>query len=163
MEPAAFLADELAKTREWTKQLLADLDGDDWGFQLKEEMYHATWLVGHIAWAQHGLVMRRCFGEGPLDNAYADPFKIGTTPVPLGEGTYPAVGDLVAHFDRVQEMVVEKVRGMTGADLETTLEGKPHPMFTTKGSAVVHSTRHEAFHAGQIATIRRMLGRSPLR
>jgi hypothetical protein len=163
MEPGTFMANELTKTREWTQQLLEDFEGDDWGYQLKDELFHATWLVGHVAWAQHGLVMRRCFGEGPLDAAFSDPFKIGTTPGPVSGGAYPAVGDLLAHFDRVQEMVVDKVRGMTAADLETTLEGKPHPMFSTRGGAVVHSTRHEAFHAGQIATIRRMLGRSPLR
>ena len=162
MEPADFLADELAKTRAWTKQLLADFSGEDWACQPGEGMFHAVWLIGHIAWAQHGLVAIRCFGEGPVVTAYADPFKIGSTPAPVSRKAYPAVDDLVAHFDRVQEDTLAKVRSMSAEDLEASA-GKPHPMFTTKGGAVMHSTRHEAFHAGQIATIRRILGRAPLR
>jgi len=163
MKQAEFLAEELIKTRGWTKQLLADFSGADWGYQPQPGMSHAIWLIGHISLAQHGLVAVRCFGEAPLESAYADPFKIGSTPLPVDQHTYPGAEELLTHFDRVQETVVAKVRGMSDEDLTAPVGGKPHPMFTTKGGAVVHSTRHEAFHTGQIATLRRLLGRAPLR
>jgi hypothetical protein len=42
-------------------------------------------------------------------------------------------------------------------------DGKPHPHYKDKCGVVAHCNRHEAFHAGQIAMIRRLLGKSFLR
>ena len=42
-------------------------------------------------------------------------------------------------------------------------DGARHPHYDDKSGAVSHCNRHEAFHAGQIATIRRLLGKSFLR
>ena len=42
-------------------------------------------------------------------------------------------------------------------------DGAVHPHYTDKLGAVSHCARHEAFHAGQLATIRRLLGKPFLR
>ena len=43
-------------------------------------------------------------------------------------------------------------------------DGKsPHPHYKDKRGAVAHCNRHEAFHAGQLAMIRRLLGKTFLR
>ncbi len=34
--------------------------------------------------------------------------------------------------------------------------GKPHPLFDDRRGAISHASRHEAFHAGQLALIRRL-------
>ena len=42
-------------------------------------------------------------------------------------------------------------------------DGGKHPHYDTKLEAIGHISRHEAFHAGQLATLRRLLGKSFLR
>ena len=42
-------------------------------------------------------------------------------------------------------------------------DGAPHPHYTRVAGAVGHASRHEAFHAGQIALLRRLLGKQFLR
>ena len=42
-------------------------------------------------------------------------------------------------------------------------DGRPHPHYRDKVGAVPHCAGHEAFHAGQLALIRRMLGKAFLR
>ena len=39
----------------------------------------------------------------------------------------------------------------------------PHPLFSTRFGALVFCPEHECLHAGQIALIRRLLGKPPLR
>jgi hypothetical protein len=40
---------------------------------------------------------------------------------------------------------------------------EPHPRFATKLEAIEFCSQHELLHAGQIALLRRLLGRPPLR
>ena len=42
-------------------------------------------------------------------------------------------------------------------------DGNPHQHYQTVRGAVTHCNRHEAFHAGQLALIRRLLGKPFLR
>ena len=60
----------------------------------------------------------------------------------------------------------EAIRGMSDALLAEpafAADGSPHPLYRDKCGAIAHCARHEAFHAGQIATIRRLLGKPFLR
>ncbi len=69
-------------------------------------------------------------------------------------------------MDTIHARTVEGVRGMSDDLLIQPASGKdgqPHPHYREKKRAVSHCARHEAFHAGQIATIRRLLGKPFLR
>lgn len=66
----------------------------------------------------------------------------------------------------VQARTVEALRGMSESQLAEPAygkDGRPHPHYRDKRGAVIHCNRHEAFHAGQLATLRRLLGKSFLR
>jgi len=52
--------------------------------------------------------------------------------------------------------------GRSDAELDVPVE-QPHPVFTTKLEAVEYAPQHELIHAGQIALLRRLMGKAPLR
>jgi len=167
MTNAELLARQIDDTRDWTLKLIADFSGDEWTFQPQPGLAHALWLCGHLACAQDLLVHIRCLGQaGLVDEAFSRHFPIGSPVASASDHDYPSVESVRATFDRVHAATIAAVRSMSDALLAEAAfggDGKPHPHYTDKAGAVSHCSRHEAFHAGQIATIRRLLGKSFLR
>ena len=83
------------------------------------------------------------------------------------EYDYPPVEQVLAVMEDVLAKTVDAVRGMNDdflAEPAFGADGKtPHPHYKDKRGAVSHCGRHEAFHAGQLATVRRLLGKPFLR
>ena len=168
MTTAELLATQMDDTRAWTLKLLADLNGDDWFFQPASGMGHALWLCGHLTCSQHLLIHVRCLGtKGVLGDAFTGHFPIGSPVASRGEHDYPSVDAVRASMNDVHARTIEVVRGMSDTLLvepSFAADGKSaHPHYRDKCGAVTHCFRHEAFHAGQIASIRRLLGRPFLR
>jgi uncharacterized damage-inducible protein DinB len=162
----AVLAEQLDGTRDWTLKLLADIRGDDWTFQPAAGLAHATWLCGHLACSQHLLIHVRCLGRPFLSDAFVANFPIGGPVRSVREHAYPTIDELLRVMADVHARTLTAVRGMDDARLAEPCRGKdggPHPHYRDKRGAVSHCGRHEAFHAGQLALIRRLLGKSFLR
>ncbi|MFQ5413479.1 MAG: DinB family protein [Phycisphaerae bacterium] len=167
MTAADLLVTQLNDTRDWTLNIIADLTGDDWAFQPRPGMAHALWLCGHLATGQHNLIHVRCLGRGVLDDAYCRHFPHGAPIRSATEYAYPAVDAILATMADTHAKTCAAVAAMTDdllAEPAFGPDGKtPHPHYRDKLGAVSHSVRHEAFHAGQLATIRRLLGKPFLR
>jgi len=168
MKTAELLARQLDDTRDWTLKLIADLKGDDWTFQPAPGMAHSLWLCGHLACSESLLVFVRCLGKPALvESAFADHFAIGGAVKSTKEHNYPSIETVLSTMRLVQAETVKAIREMSDALLAEPAfagDGKsPHPHYRDKAGAVAHCSRHEAFHAGQIAMIRRLLGKLFLR
>lgn len=160
------LASQLDGTRDWTLRLLADVRGDDWAFQPASGLPHALWLCGHIAVSQDVLIHVRCLGKGVVDPAFAAKFPMGGPVAAVSGGAYPSPEEALAVMRDTHEKTLAAVRGMSEALLAEPAFGKDgaiHPHYRDKLGAVSHCDRHEAFHAGQLATLRRMIGKPFLR
>ena len=166
MKTSELLAQQLEDTRDWTLKLIADLADDDWLYQPGSGQGHALWICGHLATAQDTLIHVRCLGNPVLDDAFRNHFPVGA-PVKSGaEHAYPDATAVLRTMDRVHSETLARVRTMSDellAEAASGKDGTPHPHYRTKMGAVSHCGRHEAFHAGQIATIRGLLGRAFLR
>ena len=167
MTQSELLAQQLEDTREWTLALLADIDGDDWFHQPAQGVAHALWLCGHLTSAQNTLVHTRCLGSSVLEEEFKAHFMLGVPVKSKREYDFPTPDHVLTVMEDIQSKTVTAVRGMSddvlsepafGADGVTT-----HPHYRDKRGAVSHCVRHEAFHAGQIATIRRLTGKTFLR
>ncbi|MEK6799822.1 MAG: DinB family protein [Planctomycetota bacterium] len=168
MTHAELLAEQLEWTREWTLRLIADLEGADWSFQPGLGLAHPLWLCGHLACSQDILIFGRCLGQsGVIDDSFKSHFAIGGPVKSTTEHKYPPLSDVLSTMRDVHAKTLEAVRGMSDDLLAQPAfagDGKsPHPHYKDKRGAASHCSRHEAFHAGQIALIRRLLGRTFLR
>ncbi len=161
------LSDQLDGTREWTLKLFADLRGDDWVFQPGTGLAHPLWLCGHLAVSQQTLIFGRCLGRTILDDSFVKHFPIGGPVKSAKEHDYPRVEHVLEVMADVHVKTLEAVRGMSEALLAEpayAADGKSaHPHYRDKLGVVTHCNRHEAFHAGQLAMIRRLLGKAFLR
>jgi uncharacterized damage-inducible protein DinB len=168
MKYTQMLVDQLEGTRDWTLKLLADLDGDDWTFQPAEGMAHALWLCGHLSCAQDLLVFTRVLGrDAVLAEDFTSHFPIGSPVASTTDHQYPSSSAIRSTMDDMQKRTLAAIGDMTEGQLaEPAFAGdgtSVHPHYRTKGGAIAHLNRHEAFHAGQISSLRRLLGKSFLR
>lgn len=166
MNLAEMLADQLNGSRDWTLRLIADLKDEQWTFQPRTGLAHPLWLCGHLAVAEHLLVLTRCLGRGDPDQAFAEHFPIGGPIKSTHQHDYPGVDVVLNQMDATHGTVLTAIRGMSEAQLAEPCGGKdgaPHPHYKTKWGAIAHAARHEGFHAGQLAMLRRLMGKSFLR
>ena len=160
------LIEALDGARDWTLLLIADVVGDEWTYQPKIGAQHILWLCGHLASAQQTLILVRCLGGEKTDIAFNSHFPIGESVKNATEHCYPAPDVILQKMADTHATVLDGVARMTDAELAEPCSGKDgavHPHYTTKRGAINHCARHEAFHAGQIALLRRMQGKSFLR
>lgn len=157
----------LAFSRRLVQQYLADLEPEEWLWQPTEGVTHVTWQVGHLTLVEHFLLMKRVRGERPEDAElfplaeYAQKFGRGSTPNPDPQAN-PSPEELQQALARVHERATSEVQQYTDEQLDVPL-AEPHPAFSTKLEAVEFCSQHELMHAGQIALLRRLMGRKPLR
>lgn len=161
------LAEQLHGTRDWTLKLLADLHGDDWDFQPAPGLAHARWICGHLAVSQNVLIHVRCLNQPALHDAFAAHFQIGG-PVPsAADYAYPPIEEILRVMFMMHERTLTALRAAPDAlfrEPAFAADGKsPHPHYRDKFGAASHCSRHEAFHAGQLALIRRLRGKPFLR
>lgn len=167
MKLGHMLADDLDGSRDWTRKLLADLAGTDWGFQPGPGLAHALWLCGHLACSENLLIHVRALGaDSLLDDDFTRHFPIGGPVRSIREHDFPPVEAVHRIMDDVHRQTLFALREVDDGLLAEPCmgaAGKPHPHYRDKRSAVVHCMRHEAFHAGQLAMLRRLLGKPFLR
>jgi hypothetical protein len=160
------LVEQLRRTREWTLLLLEGIEGTDWTYQPKPGVQHALWICGHLAVAQEALVFVRCLNKSVLDPAFKTHFPTGGDIKSAPQYDWPDPRVVRSKMDEMQRITESEVASLSEGLLAQpafAADGKPHPHYTNKLGAISHAARHEAFHAGQLALIRRLLGKKFLR
>lgn len=167
MSVGMILAEQLEGTRDWTRKLIKDLKEADWTYQPAPGLAHALWTCGHLAASQDVLVHVRVLGRPSiLDPAFAAHFPMGQAVRSAAEHDYPPIESVLRVMEDVHRQTLEVVKGLRDEFLREPAYGKDgaaHPHYRDKLGAISHCDRHEAFHAGQIALIRRLLGKNFLR
>jgi uncharacterized damage-inducible protein DinB len=152
--------------RQYTLNLLEDIDDGDWFRQPHEGITHIAWQVGHLAMAEYALTMIRVRGKEPEDEQiipanFFRRFQKGTTPA-SDASDYPAPEEIRQVLGRVHEHAMQELSRYTDRELEVKLP-EPHAVFDTKLGSIFFCSAHELIHAGQIGLLRRLLGKKPLR
>jgi hypothetical protein len=160
------IADLLTKTRIFTKDLLDHLAEDDWYRLPNQGVTHIAWQAAHIAMAEYRLTLQRIRGQRPEDETLVSSdflahFAKGSVPVADPNGQ-PTPQEIRETMNRVHERAMQELAVLPESVLDEKLES-PHPMFDTKGGALMWSAAHEMLHAGEIALLRRLHGQAPLR
>jgi hypothetical protein len=158
--------ERLRRARTFTRRFLADLAPDEWFWSPPAYTTHIAWQTGHIAVAQYNLCLRRLRGRTAEDDtlmpeAFFDVFKVGSQPL-SGAANNPPLEQIQRVFDAVQQQVLIELPNVDNAELDAPVD-PPHPAFKTKLGAIEWCSPHEFVHAGQIAMLRRLMGKPPLR
>lgn len=131
--------------------------------QIAEHINHLTWIAGH-------LLNNRYFFASQLgldkEFEYKDAFTDFTAPPPFNRAisplvNYPAIDSLSAKWNEISPLMIDAAAGVTE-------EKMAEPFFiqlpTGNNMEALFSffAIHEAYHIGQMSTIRRYLGLGPI-
>jgi hypothetical protein len=152
--------------RHFTSQFLNDVGPEEWFWHPPGLVTHVAWQIGHLAAAQYMLCLQRLRGARDADQFlisedFLARFGRGSTPA-SGAQNNPPQEEIRRVFNGVFEQSLAELADPSDADLDVPLP-QPHPAFRTKLEAVEFCPMHEMVHAGQIALLRRLMGKPPLR
>lgn len=161
MKQAALIADIMDHTRQLTKYFIKQLDTDrlEERYAINgEQLNSAYWVIAHIIWAEHALVLQQLAGQ-PMDLPWVKAFGFGSTGE-LPEGR-PDFKGLWAALNEVHENSMKFVRGMSDDELDVPLDtgNIPMPLWKNKREVLYHVIRHEGQHVGHISWICRFQGK----
>ena len=160
------LLDQLDAVRAFTKAFLEDLSDEEWFWQPPGLATHIAWQVGHLTIAEYGLCLHQVRGGNPDDASFLPErlkheYGIGSTPAPGADRNLP-LDEMRTAFEEVHRRTLTELATVTDDQLAEPVK-RPRPMFRTKGESIWWSSHHECVHAGQIALLRRQMGKAPLR
>jgi uncharacterized damage-inducible protein DinB len=167
MQGISDVLEQVSTVRRYTQDLLSHIEPELWFRQPTEGVTHVAWQVGHLAVAQYGLALKRVRGEQPAD-ALLIPAEFRQA---FGKGSIPqsdpaqnrSIDEIRSVLDSVHEQVLAELPALPDSVFDEPSDTPPHPMFKSKQGAVIWSVQHEFIHIGQIALLRRLLGKEWLR
>lgn len=154
--------EDLARTFAFHDQVIWKLthefDGADWLARVGEARAHPYWLVGHLT--AHRAIMIEATGGDPAPfDSYVEGFGRGTEP---GESMPIELDRLVGDLREAGQRLVERMRGMTEAELAGPSKRRFPDGSETVGGQLHFMSFHEAYHIGQLAMIARARGKPGL-
>jgi len=127
--------------------------------QIAEHINHLTWIAGH-------LVNNRYFFASQLgvtkDFEYTNTFTDFTAPPPFTRALspsveYPSISALSARWNEISPLMIDAVAAVTEEKLAEPFFIQL-PTGNTMEALLSFFAIHEAYHVGQMSTIRRYLG-----
>jgi hypothetical protein len=146
------------------RPLLEDLQDAPLERTLSDRGNHAHWMLGHMLFSE--AQMCRSFAMGQ-DNPYTEWSKLfkGGTESDTDAAEYPPYPELLGLFLSERENTIAILQGLTDDDLGTQpaiiLPGY-EDFFPNKAAVFILNANHPFMHYGQLADIRRRLGRDIL-
>lgn len=122
---------------------------------------HAAWVIGHVAVTDDGIRTLLGGGERVLSDQWHALFDRGVACKPGAEG-YPSREELLDGLARARTAVVAWFSGLSESELNEPLTGGIAQLAKDRIMMMGSLASHEAFHAGQISTARRVFGMPPL-
>lgn len=116
------------------------------------------WLVGHMSWSRNALL--RLLGGEFVKIPAAKLFERGVEVA--DRSAFPPFADVVAGLKAVNAALKARMEAATDAELsQASPRDFPVPDKTLRG-AVAFLTFHDGYHTGQIAYVRKWLGKGQL-
>ncbi|MCP4584154.1 MAG: DinB family protein [candidate division Zixibacteria bacterium] len=129
--------------------------GEDWLRRPPGVPNPAIWTLGHLAY-QRALVLEMLTGKRTYDETWVELFEMGCE-VREPEH-YPDEVTCRAFLDARLQDLKAYLDTADAEDLDSP-PCLPSKFFKTKAAVLVHLTHHEAHHTGNLALLRRLLGK----
>lgn len=160
--PTDLIAGALTAGKIFLEAQIVDLEGDDLLATPGPKVgKHVLWVLGHLAWAEERLIACYVQGGRHPHPEWEPLFGTGSQPVPEA-AQYPSKAELWQRFLDVRVNTFAARASLVPEDLARPSFAKDIEHLGTIGKCFMAVISHNAFHCGQIADIRRALGRKPV-
>ncbi|RPI15730.1 MAG: DinB family protein [Ignavibacteriae bacterium] len=163
MNIVEFIDKQTQVSRQLTKNLISDIPDDLWYTVPEGINSNIAWQIGHLIISQsyHSVLVITDNNKQILDTIpmldYVKKYSFNSK---AGKEDQPVPDTLRNQLDLVNKIARCELQKLTMEDLDKPLEPTrmPHPIAKTKYEALTWNFRHEMWHCGQIAMIKRGMG-----
>lgn len=145
----------LQTTRSTVARLIDGITEEESMFRGKDRVNHIRWHVGHIVYCAY--IRLKCLHH---DIALPTEYKIifgGGSDVTEDPNDYPTMADLRKELYDLHDKTLKQLESLTETDLDKTIVLGENWKSVSIDAALFFCA-HEFYHAGQIATLSRILG-----
>ncbi|MBD3232768.1 MAG: hypothetical protein GF315_03485 [candidate division Zixibacteria bacterium] len=156
MEKKEHLKNSLNTNVAMIKAMIDDITEEESLHRGNGEFNHIKWQTGHLVYT--AALTLKCLGEdADLSPEWKDLFARGAG-FKEDENIYPSMNEIKAKLYSIHKAIFEKLENMIGSDLEAMVKLGPEYEVTAIDGALFFCA-HDAYHCGQMAMIRKALGR----
>jgi len=122
---------------------------------------HAWWIAGHLAFSEGHVLWEMMRGEANPNADWKELFAGGTQPDADGAG-YPDYEEILSQYQALREQTYSLLASFSEEDLDQEAKNVPEDrkaFFGTYRQCFFAITLHGMMHRGQLADVRRALGR----
>ncbi len=134
----------------------AGLEGEDWYARPAGVPNPAIWTLGHIAY-HRALFLELLTGERTYADDWKTRYDMGSLPLD-DPHDYPGVAECHELFERATEKLQAYLESVSDEELATP-PLRTSRFLATRGDVLAHAIAHEAHHTGNMALLRRLLGK----
>ncbi|MBD3637058.1 MAG: DinB family protein [Crocinitomicaceae bacterium] len=159
-----FLLEQYQWTDKWTNSIIEDIEEAHWGY-IDEAGTSINWLFGHQVISKYfhsiisilkadGVLVRDLNKEIPLET-YFKYYFAGSDPRADWKQR-PGKEELMRHWNLLCNVCTEMIPLLNEPGLDSETEIK-NPVAKTKYEALAFTFKHQMWHNGQIAMVKRIL------
>jgi uncharacterized damage-inducible protein DinB len=157
MDPMAkAFATSFERSSKFVSYFTAGLEGEDWYARPAGTPNPAIWTLGHLAF-HRGLFLELLSGERTYPESWRALFGMGCQPLADPHG-YPDVATCLRYLKETHDALNAYLETASEAELETP-PLQPSRFLALKADVLAHLVVHEAHHTGNVAVLRRLLGK----
>jgi len=159
---------ELLKTQtidtyHWVEKLIADIAHEKW-FDTPEILESSfAWQLGHLTLSQYYYTVvlvkgpQKDFAESIHLKKYSEFFAKGQKKKELASNV--SVQELLGNWQAMKALTIETLSNIQDIDLqnETFKMPKPHPFVVTIENSISWNIKHNMWHCGQMAMLKRVV------
>ena len=165
MNTTTFIKSSMETSKNAVLGLITDLKDEPLAQPTINGGNHALWILGHLVYSECSIIHTILLGNEscPLQE-WKDLFGYGSEPK-SDASIYPSFDELLAKWEEVRAFTFETLATFSDDDLDKPAPGCPEEWkdwFGTIGKVFTTQTIHPTMHYGQLADIRKALGRELL-
>ncbi len=153
------LRDAIALAQAFTERLLADFPADQARFRPAPTDNHAQWILGHVAVGYDDVAALLDGEPRRLDATHRGLYGWSSKPSDTARDEEPPFDVLVERLARSRDRLREAVDAASDEQLAAPPPDDLAYIGPTHAALAMSCAWHEGWHAGQLASIRRALGR----
>ncbi len=165
MNTIDFIKSSIATSRNMTLGLIMDLKDEPLAQPTVNGGNHALWLLGHIAHSESSLLNGMIQGKETCTLEHLkENFAFQTQPS-TDASIYPTFDSLLEDYESAHAETLAYLDTLSEADLDQPAPGCPEEwkdFFGTIGQCFTMISIHPTMHYGQLADVRKALGRELL-
>lgn len=161
MNTISFLKNEILTVKKQTDSLLNSIPKELWNTTPKNIESNINWQLGHILLANYLHGIASISGPNEKVRAYINVKEYikfyGVNSIPEKfQDTKPTNNELIRSYEAIYTLIFKELASVSEKDLDTNVAFN-NPAANTKKEALTWLFKHQSWHNGQIAMLKRIL------